>query len=101
MAPSGGGGGEDAWRPDLYVLARFLQRLWRPDVTLTRSALQRAVGLNYDLFRKYLAFLESRGLVSVVKDAEGRDVVRLTKEGLRLHDDLTRWLTSLFGGSDL
>lgn len=101
MAPSGGGGGADEWRPDLYVVARFLQRLWRPDVTLTRSGLQRAVGLNYDLFRKYLAFLESRGLVSVAKDGEGRDVVRLTKEGLRLHDDLARWLTSLFGDSGL
>lgn len=84
-------------RPDLHVLARFLDRMAAPGAPeFSRSALQRAVGLNYDLFRKYLAILLERGLV---ENTPGKgDNLRITAEGQRVHAELVRWLDDLFRG---
>jgi predicted transcriptional regulator len=83
-----------AGRPDLHILARFLDRLAEPGARpLSRSRLQRAVGLNYDLFRKYLAIVVERGWVD---DADGR--LALSAEGHRVRRELAAWLATLFGG---
>lgn len=89
------------WKPDLYVMARFLDRLWQPDATYTKAQLQVAVRLNYDLFRRYLAFLEERGFVTLAADARGREVVRLTGSGLDAHRHLVSWIERVVGSSAL
>lgn len=73
-------------KPNLYVVARFLDALARPDARLTKSQLQAAVGVNYDIFRRYLALLESKGHVRV------DDVVALTAEGRRVREELRQWI---------
>ena len=85
-------------RPDLHVVARFLDRLQDAGPRgLTRSALQRAVGLNYDVFRKYVDLLSARGWVG---PAAGPGVrYALTKDGARVRAELVAWLGSLFGGT--
>lgn len=88
-------------KPDLYVVGRFLERLWQPDTEYTRADLQRAVRLNYDLFVRYLAWLEGKGFVRVVPRKEGSDVVRITKEGVEAHRRLVEWIRQVLGDSVL
>jgi predicted transcriptional regulator len=87
-------------RPDLYVVARFLAKLHPghgPEVRLSRSKLQMAVAVNYDVFRKYLQLLLERGLIEEVRGEQDETQLRLTEAGLRAHDDLVAWLESMFG----
>lgn len=90
-SPRQGGG----WRPDLYVVLRFLDRLARPDSEMTRTQLQAAVGVNWDVFRRYLDLLVARGLVTVGQ--EDPPVVRLTAEGREMRRRLQEWLARLLG----
>lgn len=84
---------EPGWRPDIYVVARFLERLAEPDRSFTRNQLQLAVRVNWDLLRKYLDYLAARGLVSV-----GEDRVILTKEGHEALASLRAWMQRVLGG---
>lgn len=86
-----------AWKPDLYVVARFLDRLWTPDAAYTRAQLQMAVRLNYDLFRRYLAFLEENGFVACGPDGKDVERVRLTPAGLAAHKELVAWIRRVLG----
>jgi len=70
-------------------VARFLDAL--AEGPRTRSQLQRAVGVNYDIFTRYLDLLQERGHV------ESGDEVALTASGLRLRAELRAWLDNLFG----
>lgn len=85
------------FRPNLYVVARFLDALARPGADLGRGQLQAAVGVNYDVFRRYLAFLVRKGYVIVVSG----DLVRLTGEGRRVRDELRAWLAAFLEGGDM
>src|SRR2546425_12972745 len=46
--------GRDLERPDLYVVARLLERLWREDAPMLKTRLQVAANVNYDVFSRYL-----------------------------------------------
>jgi predicted transcriptional regulator len=91
------GSGPDApFRPDLYVVARFLDRLDDPGVVWTRSSLQTGVRLNYDQFRRYLDFLQRRGWVAIGK-ADGRSPrITLTASGRDAWTRLLAWIEDLF-----
>lgn len=84
------------FRPNLYVVARFLDALARPEGPPTRSHLQAAVGVNYDVFRRYLGFLEAKGYAR----AEG-DHVRLSAAGRRVRAELLGWIAAFLEGSPL
>jgi predicted transcriptional regulator len=77
-------------RLDLHVVARFLDALM--EGPQSRSRLQRAVAVNYDIFVRYLALLVERGYLA---DAEER--LSMTAEGQRLRNELRAWLETLFG----
>lgn len=79
-------------RPDLYVLARFLDRLGEGPDGVARTRLQGAVRLNYDLYRGYLALLLEKGWVEV-----GAERVTLTKAGREARERLLGWLRDAFG----
>jgi predicted transcriptional regulator len=89
------------FRPNLYVVARFLDCLARPDTELTRSQLQAAVGVNYDVFRRYLAFLSEKGYVTVVAKGEAPEVVLLTVAGRRVREELLGWIRRFLGETSL
>lgn len=89
-------GVEPPARPDLYVLARFLDRLAEPGATWTRSSLQPAVRLNYDLYRRYLAFLEEKAWIAW-REGERSPEVMLTAEGREARRRLVAWLQDVFG----
>lgn len=79
------------WRPNLYVVARFLDALH--EGPRSRSDLQAAAGVNYDIFRRYLAFLGERGYVAL-----GDQTVTLTAAGLRVRTELRAWLAEFLQG---
>jgi predicted transcriptional regulator len=79
-------------RPDLYVVARFLDRLTeRPDGA-PRTRLQQAVRLNYDLYRSYLSFLLAKGWIEVDDER-----VRATEKGRDAHARLVGWIRDALG----
>ncbi len=86
--------------PNLYVVARFLDALARPGPEWTRSRLQAAVGVNYDVLRRYVDFLERKGYATV-EPREAGDVVRVTPEGRRVRAELLAWIAAFLDGSHL
>lgn len=55
------------FQPNLYVVARFLDRL-AEGKAWTRASLQSACGVNYDIFRRYLDLLTARGFLHATPD---------------------------------
>jgi len=84
-------------RPDLYVVARFLDRLQTVPEGLTHARLQAAVRLNYDLYRSYLTLLITRGYLRLSPDKEGTERAHLTPEGFAAHATLVGWIRDAFG----
>jgi len=83
-------------RPDLYVVARFLDRLAHAPEGVTHARLQLAVRLNYDLYRSYLALLVDRGFAKVDRDEKGERVVP-TDAGISAQAKLLAWIRDAFG----
>lgn len=87
-------------RPDPYVLARFLDALHHEPGTApvprSKSSLQRACRVNYDLFRRYLDFCEDKGFVHIEK-GDTADAITLTDAGREMHTKLLGWIRDLLG----
>lgn len=84
-------------RLDLRVVARFLDALVGPDGAarpLTRSRLQLAARVNYDIYRAYEAALVQRGLLALDGDPA---VVTLTARGVEVRQRLLRLLADVLG----
>ena len=76
-------------KPDLYVVARFLEALWiKGGGEMRRPELQMAVRLNYNIFIKYLEFLKDRKLIAE-NDAR---VVMITAKGVDAYTTLVRFV---------
>jgi len=79
-------------RPDLYVVARMLERLWRVGEPMLKTRLQVAANVNYDVFAKYLAWLVSRDLVLLVGGEDGHERVTLAEKGRKAYRRLVEWM---------
>lgn len=79
-------------RPDLYVVARMLEKLWRAGEPMVKTRLQVAANVNYDVFSRYLAWLESRGLVALVGGHSERERVAITEKGRAAYRRLVEWI---------
>ena len=79
-------------RPDLYVVARLLERLWRQDSPIMKTRLQVAANVNYDVFSRYLEWMVGRGLVSLENSADGHERVALTPKGRESYRTLVLWI---------
>lgn len=84
------------WWPDVYVLTRFLEALRDSERPLSRTELQSAVGVNWDVLRRYLDFLGERDLVHV-RDSDGGASVTITKQGRAACEEILDWLDRVFG----
>ena len=87
-------------RPDLYVVARFLDRLHDAGGSYRKTELQLAVRLNYNVYKKYLAWLEARRYVGVRAGPEG-ERIHLTAEGRTAHARLVAWIKETLGDAHL
>lgn len=78
-------------------MARFLDALHDQPGGRTKSDLQRAVRVNYDIFRDYLAVLETRALVR--RMGTGRqESVHITAAGREARLRLLKWVEDVLGG---
>jgi len=85
-------------RPDLYVLARLLERLWREDEPMLKTRLQVAANVNYDVFLRYLEWMCARGLAALENSADGHERVALTPRGREAYRKLVQWINEVVEG---
>lgn len=85
-------------RPDLYVIARLLERLWRAGAPMLKTRLQVAANVNYDVFSRYLAWMQGRGLVSLENSPDGHERIALTAKGREAYLKLVQWVNEVVHG---
>ncbi len=84
-------------RPDLYVVARFLEKLIASGGQRRKTELQMAVGLNFNVYTKYLEWLESKNLIHTVEEDERSKYVALTPKGMETYKTLVKWIKEVVG----
>lgn len=85
-------------RPDILLAVRILEAAWRAGRPLRRTELQRAAGVNYTIFSRYLAFLTERGLLAATSSEDEASVqVVLTAKGFEALRSLVSGMRELFG----
>jgi predicted transcriptional regulator len=85
-------------RPDLYVLARFLDILYQNGRRLKKTNLQMRVGLNYPRFIEYLDWMISHGFVERQIDEGGSELYSLSPQGIDAHRHLVAWIRETMKG---
>jgi len=91
----------DLERPDLYVVARFLERLWRDERPHRKTDLQMAVRLNYNVYKKYLDWMLEKGLIQVSTEKDGGERIAITPKGLSTYKTLVEWIKETVGEEHL
>ncbi len=84
-------------RPDLYVVAKFLEKLLVKGGSRRKTELQMAVGLNFDVYTKYLEWLETKGLIDTRQEDERLKYVSITQKGLETYKTLVTWIKEVVG----
>ena len=79
-------------RPDLYVVARFLEKLRIPNKVWKKPELQMAVGLNFNVYLKYLKWLKQKGLIILQELDDGHQVIKITQKGIDAYNTLASWI---------
>lgn len=82
-------------RPDLYVVARFLEALWLRGGEVRRTDLQMATNVNYNVFLNYLGLLIEKGLVSE-REVDGEMAVQITSKGVDAYNALVKLVKDVF-----
>jgi len=85
-------------RPDLYVLARFLDVLYENGGPMKKTNLQMRVGLNYPRFMEYFEWLTAQGFLQQKKDEDGADLYSLSPKGLDSYHRLVSWIRETMKG---
>jgi len=55
-----------------------------------------AVKLNYDVYMKYLSWLEEKGLITTYME-NGHQYVKITAEGVKVFDTIVMWIKETIG----
>ena len=84
-------------KPDLYVVARFLEKLIAGGGQRRKTELQMAVGLNFNVYTKYLEWLQSKDLIHVTEEDERSKYVSLTPKGMETYKTLVKWIKDVVG----
>ena len=87
-------------RPDLYVVARFLDILYGNGQPMKKTNIQMRVGLNYTRFSQYLEWLLAHGLVQRASNQEG-DQYELSPKGVESYHSLVDWIRATLQGMRL
>jgi predicted transcriptional regulator len=84
-------------RPDLYVVARFLDVLYGNGQPMKKTNIQMRVGLNYARFSQYLEWLQAHGMVQRMGDPQG-DQYGLSPKGVEAYHSLVDWIRDTLQG---
>jgi predicted transcriptional regulator len=86
-------------KPDLYVVARFLDIMYRNGPAMKKTNIQMLLGLNYPRFIEYLEWLEKHNLVSENLDQDGKtERIVLTPKGIDSYHRLVDWIKETLEG---
>lgn len=85
-------------RPDLYVLARFLDIMYQNGKRMKKTNLQNRVGLNYPRFVEYLDWMVSHGFVERQTDENGSELYSLSPQGIDAYRRLVAWIRETMKG---
>jgi len=85
-------------RPDLYVLARFLDILYQNGKRMKKTNLQNRVGLNYPRFIEYLEWMISHWFVERQTDEGSSELYSLSQQGIDAHRRLVAWIRETMKG---
>ena len=86
-------------KPDLYVVARFLDILYEQGSPMKKTNIQMRLGVNYPRFTDYLEWLLSKGFV--VKDEElieNSEAFRLSVKGTEAYHRIVDWIRETMEG---
>ena len=79
-------------RPDLYVVARFLDVLHRNGSGMKKTNIQMSLGVNYPRFTEYLDWMLQHQLVEEVVDDENSEKIALTPKGIDAYHRFVDWI---------
>jgi predicted transcriptional regulator len=86
-------------KPDLYVVARFLDIMYSNGSGMKKTNIQMLLGLNYPRFMEYLEWLRDHGLViDVIDEEEKVERVKLTPKGVDSYHRLVDWIKETLDG---
>jgi len=85
-------------KPDLYVVARFLDIMNRNGPALKKTNIQMLLGINYGRFTEYLDWLLKRQLVAEKIDEEEGDRIVLTPKGIDAYNTVVEWIKEMLDG---
>jgi len=89
-------------KPDLYVVARFLDILYEEGSPMKRTNIQMRLGVNYPRFTEYLEWLLLKGFVAGGRDpGEGAELYRLTEKGNDAYHRVVDWIRETMEGIKL
>jgi len=79
-------------RPDLYVVARFLDVLYRNGSAMKKTNIQMLLGVNYPRFTEYLEWMLQHQLVSETTDKDNADRIALSPKGIEAYHRFVDWI---------
>jgi predicted transcriptional regulator len=85
-------------KPDLYVVARFLDIMFRNGSVMKKTNIQMLLGLNYGRFMEYLEWLLEHQLVAETLDEEKAKRIALTPKGIDAYNTVVEWIKDMLGG---
>ena len=85
-------------KPDLYVVARFLDIMYRNGSGMKKTNIQMLLGVNYPRFMEYLQWLLNHGLVEESIDEEKNERIKLTPKGIDSYHRLVDWIKETLEG---
>jgi predicted transcriptional regulator len=85
-------------RQDMNIVTRLLEMLWREGSPMGRTRLQVVAGLDRDVFIKFLEWMLSKDLVSMIPGDDGHERILLTEKGMESYTKLVRWINEVVRG---
>jgi predicted transcriptional regulator len=85
-------------KPDLYVVARFLDIMYRNGSAMKKTNIQMLLGVNYPRFMEYLDWLLKHDLVAESIDDEKAERIRLTPKGIDSYHRFVDWIKETLDG---
>jgi predicted transcriptional regulator len=85
-------------KPDLYVVARFLDIMYRNGSAMKKTNIQMLLGVNYPRFIEYLDWLLKHDLVAESIDEDKSERIMLTPKGIDSYHRLVDWIKETLNG---
>jgi predicted transcriptional regulator len=82
-------------KPDLYIVARMLEKIYRADGPMLRTRLQVASKVNYNVFIRYLDWMQEKELVTLRALPDGHEGIELTEKGKESYKRLVNWINEI------